>query len=117
MSQNKHRSVEMRRSPVSTQKQAGVARNKTPKGKSKTSSTSRSTPGKAPGLSNGVHNPTSNGVTVVSNGEDETAKMNLLTLQKVDPSVCSILATVPHVVLYEFKPTENVWVSVVCVLL
>ena len=47
-----------------------------------------------------------------SSDEDEVTKMNLKTLQKVDRRVSSILATVPHVVLYQYRTAENMWVSV-----
>lgn len=81
---------------------------------------SKSSTGKS--VSNGVHevkgNPVGDGFAAslpnrksAPAKEEEIVKMNLLTLQKMDKSVCSILETVPHVVLYEFKTTENVWVS------
>ena len=105
MSQNKQKSEkssEMRKSPLSSQKLAHSKSSKTKLAKGKPSS--KSTGDK----------PVSNGLREVTNGvpaKDETAKMNLLTLQKTDSGVSSILATVPHVVLYRFKTSENVWVS------
>lgn len=50
----------------------------------------------------------------VAKEEDEVAKINLLTLQKVDRNVSEIVDTVPHVVLYEFRTAENMWVSARC---
>ena len=99
----------MRRSPVAAPNSIKSVKSKTPKNKvSKAATTGKS-------LSNGVHEVYSNGVTTKkreSEGEQEIAKINLMTLQKVDGSVSRILATVPHVVLYEFKTAQNVWVSV-----
>ena len=98
----------MRRSPVSGHGSSKSVKAKTPKSKaSRTAGTGRP-------LSNGVHEVYSNGVATKKTedeGEQEIAKMNFLTLQKVDSSVSRILATVPHVVLYEFKTAENMWVS------
>lgn len=104
MSQNRQKNSEMRKSPVSGQKMAATksSKAKAPKGR-----VSKPAAGKP--LSNGVHEVT-NGVGA-GKMEDQTAKINLLTLQKMDSSVCGILATMPHVVLYEFKKAENVWVS------
>lgn len=105
MSHIKPKSTDARRSPVSPQ---NTARSSKPKPlKSKVS--------KAKPISNGFHE-VGNGVekrksTSVAKEKDEIAKMNLLTLQKVDRSVSEIVDTVPHVVLYEFKKAENVWVS------
>lgn len=108
MSQNRQKGSEVRKSPVSGQKMAaakasGKAKAKAPKAKS-------SKPATGKPLSNGV-NEVVNGMDAGKVEEDQTAKMNLLTLQKMDSSVCGILATVPHVVLYEFKTAQNVWVS------
>lgn len=102
MSQNSQKSSEVRKSPVSSQKMVAAGK----PGKSKTPKTKVAKPSAAKPLSNGL----SNGVAG-KKVEDQTAQMNLLTLQKTDSTVCSILATVPHVVLYEFKKSENVWVS------
>ena len=117
---NKSASGDPRRSPVAA-KSGGGKSTKTLSSKGK-NPTSKSSTGKA--VSNGVHEVKG---TSVGNGfaaslpnrkstssakeEQEIVKMNLLTLQKMDKSVSSILETVPHVVLYEFKTTENVWVS------
>ncbi len=109
MSSNKGKNVEMRKSPVSTHTSTKSVKSKTPKNKV---SKPPAAAGKA--LSNGVHEVRSNGLSTKTKeleGEKEIAKINLLTLQKVDSSVSSILATVPHVVLYEFKTAQNVWVS------
>lgn len=58
-----------------------------------------------------VVEPVSNGMEkrkdVKATTREET-KINLLTLQKVDKSVCEIVKTMPHVVLDQFKSTENV---------
>ena len=109
MSSNRSKNTEMRRSPVS-HNSTKPAKSKTPKSKVS------KTPGRP--LSNGVHEVHSNGVGKKKveqekdkDGEKATAKINLMTLQKVDSGVSSILATIPHVVLYEFKTAENVWVS------
>ena len=66
-------------------------------------------------LKNGVvQKDTQNGAFVeedLLSKEVEIAKMNLKTLQKVDSGIGKILATVPHVVLYHYRGTEDVWVS------
>ena len=106
MSSTKQKSLDSRRSPVNTSKSG---KTKPPKTK-----VSKTTPAKP--VSNGFHE-VSNGVDkrkdqpAKAKEEDEVAKMNLLTLQKVDKSVAGIVETVPHVVLYEFKPVVNMWVS------
>lgn len=79
-------------------------------------------PKKALALTNGVvHKEVSNGVCDdeknLLSKEAEIAKMNLKTLQKVDAGIGKILATVPHVVLYQYRGTENIWVCFVVVLL
>lgn len=96
---------------------------KTPSSKGKNPA-SKSSTGKT--VSNGVHevkgSPVGNGFAASlpnrktassAKEEEEIVKMNLLTLQKMDKSVSSILETVPHVVLYEFKTSDNVWVSLI----
>ena len=107
MSQNKQKSTELRRSPVSTQ--MSMKTNSKPK----TTPKNKVTKATKKSLSNGVHTTGSNGVVVggTTPDEKEIAKINLKTLQKVDPTISRILATVPHVVLYEYKDTENMWVS------
>lgn len=111
MSHTKQNGKDVRKSPinVTTQKSAKV---RTPK--AKVSKTAAAKP-----LNNGLHAVTngvgtgrnSSGKSKAGGGEDEIAKINLLTLQKVDSAVSAILATVPHVVLYEYKTSGNMWVS------
>ena len=112
MSYTKSKGVaEPRRSPVNGTKSS----NKSKPSKVKVA---KAAPGKAATVpSNGFHvvEPVSNGVekrkdAKATKEESQVAKINLLTLQKVDKSVCEIVETVPHVVLYQFKSTENVWV-------
>ena len=57
-----------------------------------------------------VVEPVSNGMEKRKDVKATTkeTKINLLTLQRVDKSVCEIVKTMPHVVLYQFKSTENV---------
>ena len=105
MSHIKPKSTDARRSPVSPQNATRSNKPKPPKVKVS----------KVKPVSNGFHE-VSNGVeklksNSVAKEKDEVAKMNLLTLQKVDRSVSEIVDTVPHVVLYEFKTAENMWVS------
>lgn len=111
MSYTKSKGVaEPRRSPVNGTKSS----NKSKPSKVKVA---KAAPGKAATVpSNGFHvvEPVSNGVekrkdAKATKEESQVAKINLLTLQKVDKSVCEIVETVPHVVLYQFKSTENVW--------
>lgn len=109
MSHIKHRSSDSRdarKSPVSSQNKPSKSKQQ-PVGK-----VTKTKP-----LSNGFHE-VGNGVdkrksptAAVVREEDEVAKMNLLTLQKVDKDVFEIVGTVPHVVLYHFKTAENMWVS------
>jgi len=52
----------------------------------------------------------------IPNGEDlrskaEIAKINLKTLQNIDGEIMKILSVIPHVELYQFKDSENMWVS------
>jgi hypothetical protein len=107
MSHIKPKTSDARRSPVSPQNTArmGPGKPKLPKGKVS----------KPKAVSNGFHE-VRNGVDkqkrpTVAKEEDEIAKINLLTLQKVDGNVSKIMETVPHVILYKFKTTENIWVS------
>lgn len=104
MPHTKHKITDSRKSPVSSQNSAKSSKPKQPRGKVL----------KTKLLSNGFHE-VENGVDKRKSpsAEDEIAKMNLLTLRKVDKSVCEIVKTVPHVVLYEFKTGENMWVSAV----
>lgn len=112
MSSTKHKNTDPRKLPVSGQNSAKSGKAKTSKSKvSKTIAAAKP-------LSNGVHEVV-NGVDTrksssgKSESEGEIAKINLLTLQKVDKSVLEILTTVPHVILYEFKTEENIWVSAI----
>lgn len=110
MSSTKHKNTDPRKSPVSGQNSAKSGKAKTSKSK-----VSKTTAAAKP-LSNGVHEVVNRVDTRKSSSgksEGEIAKINLLTLQKVDKSVLEILTTVPHVILYEFKTEENIWVSAI----
>lgn len=61
---------------------------------------------------NGKQESTTNGVNIVEDlSNKEVAKINLKTLQKIDSGIAKILSTIPHVELYQFKSSENMWVS------
>lgn len=95
MSASKRTSVQARRSPV------GNRKSKTPRAGKNQSVLN--------GLKEFVPEPARNSSSPL--GKEEVAKMNLMTIQKLDSSVKAIKSTVPQVILYEYDGVSNTWVS------
>ncbi len=106
---NKLKNTDPRKSPVSSHNGAKSAKSKPPKAKA-----AKTAPGMP--VSNGFHEVVGKAdgkkKGVATKEKYEVAKMNLLTLQKVDENISEIVSTVPDVILYEFKKAENMWVSI-----